>query len=158
MGRGGRWLAAFYVHYRVHKSTLLHSGLKKTTRCLLNVLRACKFITHRRFGFSVQMRGDFWIVNDIRVGRPLVYQHSWTVVACQPPSRHTLWRGLLMSHQSELNLFSRRSTWGCRWTAQFKQQRSQSTAKLYRHTNLQNPNFLIATNLWHKVVFGIFKF
>jgi hypothetical protein len=88
-GKGGKWLAAFYVHYRVHKCTLLHSGPKKTARCLLNVLRACKFITHRRFGFSVQMRGAFWIVNDIRIGRPPVYQHSWPVVACQPPSRLT---------------------------------------------------------------------
>ena len=37
-----RWLAAFYVHYRVHKSTPLHSGLHNTTQCFLNALRACK--------------------------------------------------------------------------------------------------------------------
>jgi hypothetical protein len=84
-----RWLAAFFVHYRVHKSTLLHSGLNKTTQCLLNALRACKFITRRRFGFSVQMGGAFWIVYDIRVGRPPEYQHSWPVVACQHPSHLT---------------------------------------------------------------------
>ena len=84
-----RWLAAFYVHYRDHKSPLLHFALNKGTRCLLNALRARKFITPRRFGFSVQMRRAFWNVNDIRVGRPPEYQHSWPLVACQPPSRLT---------------------------------------------------------------------
>jgi len=58
-----------------------------------------------------------------------------------------------MPYQSELNLFSRRSTRGCRWTAQFKQQRSHSSAKLYRRTNLHNPNFLIPTNFSSIVVF-----
>jgi hypothetical protein len=58
--------------------------------CLLKALKSCKFITPSRFGFSVQMREAFWIVNDLGAGRPQEKQHSWPVVACQPPPRLTI--------------------------------------------------------------------